>query len=76
MKLTTSIQAKHEFIERAESVTFAHVKGELKKKGKMSLRMKQAESTNFMQGEIIDMKDDRRKERQAERKAKRKCYKY
>lgn len=76
MKLTTRIEAKHEFIQCAESVTFAHVKGELRKKGKMSLRMRQAESTEFMQGELIDLKDERRAQRNAERNAKRKCYKY
>jgi len=76
MRLTTRIEAKHEFIERAEITTFAHVKGELRKKGKMSLRMRQADTTNFIQGEVIDMRNDRRKAQQDERKTKRKCYKY
>lgn len=76
MRLTTRIEAKHEFIECVENVTFAHVQGILKKKGKMSLRMRQAESTEFMQGEIIDLRDERRANRNAERNAKRKAYKY
>ena len=76
MKLVTRIEAKHEFIESAENVTFAHVESILKKKGKSSLRMRQAEITNFMQGERIDIKDERKAQRNAERNEKRKRYKY
>ena len=76
MRLTTRIEAKHEFIESAENVTFAHVKGELQKKGKVSLRMRQMETANFIQGERIDLKDERKAQRNAERNEKRKRYKY
>jgi len=48
----------------------------LKKKGKLSLRMRQADKMNFIQGEVIDIRDERKAQRNAERNAKRKCYKY
>jgi len=76
MRITTRIEAKHEFIQCAENTTFAHVEGILKKKGKSALRMRQAETTNFIQGEVIDIRDERKAQRNAERNAKRKCYKY
>ena len=52
-------------------------RNELKKRGKVSLRMRQLESTNFIQGELLDLKDERRKNSKEEKRAKnRDFYKY
>lgn len=54
--------------------TFIHVEGRLKKKGKSSLRMRQMETANFIQGELIDLRNERKANRKNEKKAKKRFY--
>lgn len=46
----------------------------LKKKGKSSLRMRQADKTDFIQGALIDLRDERKANRKNEKKAKKRFY--
>jgi hypothetical protein len=46
----------------------------LKKKGKSSLRMRQAEKMDFIQGTIIDLRDERKANRKNEKRAKKRFY--
>ena len=78
MKLVKIVHQKRFGLELqdVEIVTESVERNVLKKRVKSSLRMRQAERMNFMQGEIIDVKDERKAQRNAERNAKRKAYKY
>lgn len=46
----------------------------LKKKGKSSLRMRQADKMDFIQGALIDLRDERKANRKNEKKAKKRFY--
>ena len=76
MRLVKTVQQKRFGIELkdVEIVTESIERNVLKKKGKMSLRMRQADKTNFMQGEIIDLRDERKSNRKNEKKAKKRFY--
>jgi hypothetical protein len=76
MKLVKIVQQKRFGLELqdVEIVTESIERNVLKKRGKMSLRMRQADAMNFMQGEIIDLRDERKANRKNEKRAKKRMY--
>ena len=76
MKLTKVVyQTKFGLeLQAVPIVTESIERNVLKKKGKSSLRMRQAETMNFMQGEIIDIRNERKANRKNEKRAKKRFY--
>lgn len=75
MKLIKIVEQKRFLdIQVNPIVTESIERNVLKKKGKMSLRMRQMDTTNFIQGELIDIRDERRANRKDEKRAKKRNY--